>query len=166
MEFKKIDLGLHQDIAIQFRVDAFKVSFGTDEYFWEGDGRGGERYVEWLKKLNLNPFGGAFHIWRNKDIVGQMELGVFKGDREAGYVNLYYLREDYRGKGFSKELDDFAINFFKNLGLRQARLSVSPKNIRAMRFYKKNGWVDRGPRMFKREGHPLQNLVNLMEKTF
>lgn len=43
------------------------------------------------------------------------------------------------------------------MGLKKARLSVSPTNERAIKFYEKMKWVDLGPR----EDHPE---VHFMEK--
>ena len=112
MEFKKINLSLHKDVAVTFRADSYMMSFGTAQTFWEEDGKGGERYIEWLQSRMQNPQKfGAFHIWRGEEIIGQMELALFKDDESWGYVNLYYLREDWRGKGLSKKLDDFASSF-------------------------------------------------------
>ena len=166
IEFKKINLDLHKDVAIKFRSDVFITSFGTDEGFWGEDGQGGERYIKWLNNKDPKKFG-AFHIWKEDEIVGQMELALFKGDESWGYINLYYLKKDYRGKGLSKELDDFAIEFLKNLGVNKAKLSVSPTNLRAVKFYKKNGWIDKGPRTFEgRKRHAVTNLVHFMEKIF
>ena len=163
-EFKKINLDLHKDIAIKFRADSFMASFGTDEEFWGKDGQGGERYIEWFNSKDHEKFG-AFHIWKEDEIVGQMELSLFKDDESWGYINLYYLREDYRGTGLSKELDNFATKFLKNLGVNRAKLSVSPTNLRAVKFYEKNGWVDKGPRTFEgRKGRAVTNLVHFMEK--
>ena len=75
-----------------------------------------------------------------------------------------YLKKAFRGKGYSKTLDDFAINFFKSLGINKAKLSVSPINIRAIKFYEKNGWEDKGPRSFK--DHTLPHVLHFMEKAF
>jgi len=71
-----------------------------------------------------------------------MELGRRKIEDEFGYVNLYYLIPEVRGKGFSLELDNFATSYLKELGFKKARLSVSPTNLRAINFYTKNGWQD------------------------
>ena len=166
IEFKKINLDLHKDTAIKFRADTFMTSFGTDKGFWEDDGQGGERYIEWLNNKNPNKFG-AYHIWKNDEIIGQMELALFKDDESWGYINLYYLRGDHQGKGLSKQLDDFATEFLKSLGVTKAKLSVSPTNLRTVKFYEKNGWVDKGPRTFEgRKGHAVTNLVHVMEKNF
>ncbi len=49
-EFSPINLDLHSDLCIKFRADySFICSFGTDKPFWEDDGHGDTRYLDWLK---------------------------------------------------------------------------------------------------------------------
>ena len=164
LDFKKINLDKHSEVAIKFRAESYSASFGTDKGFWEKDGLGGKKYIDWLKNQDSKKFG-AFHVWLKDEIIGQMELGLFKDDKSWGYVNLYYLKNEFHGKGYSKYLDDFAVNFLKSLGVKKAKLSVSPSNIRALRFYEKNGWKDKGPRTFEgRKGHTF--FLHLMEKIF
>lgn len=99
------------------------------------------------------------HLLQGGVIVGQMELGSFKTDPSIGYVNLYYLAAEVRGTGLSSVLDNYATNYFVSRGFTSARLSVSPSNSRAIRFYEKHGWHDLGPR-------PGRPEVHLMEKYF
>ena len=119
LDFRKIDLDKHSEIAIKFYAETHLASFDTDKDFFEKDGLGGKRYIDWLKKQNPRDFG-AFHIWMKDRIVGQMELGLFKDDKSWGCINLCYLKNEFRGKGYSKYLDDFAIDFLKDLGVNKA----------------------------------------------
>lgn len=154
---KPIQLYHHADICISFREDSFVVSFGDAQKFYEEDGRGAERYVQWLRsKIEKDP-QSVVHIWQSDQIVGQIELGLVRSDPSCGYVNLYYLIPSMRGRGFGAFLDTYAVEYFKNLGILKAKLSVSPTNIPANSYYKKMGWVNLGPR----PGHPE---VHLMEK--
>jgi RimJ/RimL family protein N-acetyltransferase len=50
-----------------------------------------------------------------------------------------------RGTGVSHRLDDYVRHFYAELGLKQARLNVSPSNERAIRYYEKHGWQNLGP---------------------
>lgn len=145
LTFLPINLDLHSDLCIKFRADSFVASFGTDHPFFEEDGLGDTRYLDWLRSRNPNRYG-IFHIWLNEKIIGQLELGESKSSGDDGYIHLYYLIPECRGKGFSVELDQFAMNFLRSLGFKKARLSVSPTNLRAVTFYKKNGWIDLGAR--------------------
>lgn len=162
--FRELDLEKDKEICLKFRGDSFFTSFGTEDAFWEDDGKGGERYIEWLKEKDPTKFG-AFHIWNGDEIVGQMELALLRSDESWGYVNLFYLKPEARGKGLSKHLDDFATQFLKGLGVARAKLSVSPSNKRAWNYYLKCGWQDRGPRDFEgRVGKGRENLVHWMSK--
>lgn len=155
--FRTIDLSKASELCIRFREDSFVVSFGDANKFYEQDGKGAERYIEWLRNNLSKSSGSAVHVWEDSTIIGQMELGVLKNEPEVGYVYLYYIIPEKRGLGYSRHLDEYAIQYFKGLGLKKCRLSVSPTNVRAIRFYEKNGWKNMGPR----PGHPE---VNLMEK--
>ena len=164
--FRKADLDKHKDIAIKFRSDSFVQSFGSDEEFWGKDRQGGENYINRLKRKNSNKFR-IFHVWKENEIIGQIELDLFQDDETWGYISLYYLKENYRGKGYAKDLDDFSIKYLKSLGVNKAKLSVSPTNKRAIKFYEKNGWVDKGLRTFENQkNHTLLNTVHFMEKFF
>jgi ribosomal protein S18 acetylase RimI-like enzyme len=57
-----------------------------------------------------------------------------------GYVNLFYLVPEWRGKGLGRLLHEHAVAVFAARGLRGIRLSVSHTNEHAMRFYRRLGW--------------------------
>jgi ribosomal protein S18 acetylase RimI-like enzyme len=146
LSIKPIQLELHRDTCVSFREDSFVVSFGDSKKFYEEDGKGAERYIDWLKaKISRDPFS-AVHVWRGDNIIGQIEMGKLRSDPSCGYVNLYYLIASERGRGLGKLLDDHAIEYFKSQQLQRAQLSVSPQNILAISFYEKRGWRNLGPR--------------------
>jgi GNAT superfamily N-acetyltransferase len=163
LTFLPINLDLHSDLCIRFRSDSFVESFGSDKPFFEEDGLGDARYLDWLKSRISTRYGG-FHIWLNGEIVGQMELGERKNEDDFGYINLYYLVPQWRGKGLSEALDKFAMDFLRSLGFKKARLSVSPTNLRAVQFYKKNGWADIGERTGPEASEVLRFPIHYMEK--
>lgn len=168
LEFKVIDLDKDKDkdIAIKFLADSFLISFGTDKGFWELYGRDGQGYIDELKKRDPKK-SGSFHIWKKDKIIGQTNLSLFRDDVTWGYVNLYYLKKEFRGKGHSKFIDIFAVNILKGLGVHKAKLSVSPTNTRAMKFYEKNGWVDKGLRIFDNsKAQTAFGPLHYMEKIF
>jgi GNAT superfamily N-acetyltransferase len=140
LQFKPINLDVNGDQAIRFREDSFICSFGDAARFNPSE------YVGWLKaKLEKDPSCGV-HIWLDQQLIGQMELGQFKPEPSAGYINLYYLIPEMRGKGFSDQLDEYAMSVLKRKGFNKAYLSVSPTNPRAIRYYSRMGWIDRGSR--------------------
>lgn len=155
--FLTIDLTRHSDLAIQFREAAFVASFGNADRFHESDGKGAQRYLTWLAEQIRRDPQSCVHVWLDGAIVGQIETSCRPGDPSVGYVNLYFLLPRCRGQGLAAALDDYAVSHFRSLGRTVAQLSVSPTNLLAIRFYRRMGWQDRGPR----PGHPE---VHLMEK--
>jgi ribosomal protein S18 acetylase RimI-like enzyme len=152
--FKPIDLDMHASVCIAFRRDSYLCSFGEDGFFNEA-GSDGVHYIEWLW-LRINKFpDGCVHAWHGDKIVGQMEMQILEEPRR-GYVNLFYLVEEMRGAGVSRELQDYAMEFMRQHRVQLAQLSVSPTNARALAFYRKHGWRDLGLR-------PGRDNVNLME---
>jgi ribosomal protein S18 acetylase RimI-like enzyme len=136
MQFVPIQVSRDRETATAFRRDSFYVSFGTDEEFDEG------AYLSWLaEKIRRFPDGFVFACEGNEPI-GQMELTVKteKGQR-FGYVNLFYLIAEKRGRGLGCRLQDYATAFFRSHGLSHYELRVSSSNRRAIAFYRKNGMV-------------------------
>ena len=135
---------------------------GAHRLLLQSDRDGGEtHYKEWLsQKINSNPYS-AVHVYLDGKIIGQMELGKIKTEPEVGMVNLYYLAPEFRGKSLSSYLDQYAIKFLKEQGYKIARLNVSPTNLRAVRFYSKNGWRDVGPNPKYPEVHTMEKNLDL-----
>ncbi|MES2963852.1 MAG: GNAT family N-acetyltransferase [Bdellovibrionota bacterium] len=157
LKFVPVDLKTQEDLCVRFSEDAFIESFGDANRFHEEDGKGGERYRVWLRNRLAEDPNSTVIVYAGSRIIGQVTSGRSKADPTTGYVNLYYLIPEERGKGHSKHLEAYAEARLKNLGFKKARLSVSPTNVRAIKFYEKYGWRDLGPR----PGHPE---VHLMEK--
>lgn len=158
LSIKPIQLELHKDACISFKEDSYIVSFGDSKKFHGEDGKGSERYIEWLKAKSSQDPNSVVHVWRADKIIGQIEMGKLRTDASCGYVNLYYLIPSERGQGLGKLLDDHAIEYFKSHKLRCAQLSVSPGNQQAISFYETRGWKNLGIR----EDDPS---VLLMEKS-
>ncbi len=157
---KPIQLDLHKTTCLSFREDSFIVSFGHARNFHDIDGKGSERYLEWLKiKIDKNP-SSAVHIWEGNEIIGQVELSSLRDDPTCGYVNLYYLIPSKRGQGIGSFLDNYAMEYFKSQGIHKVRLSVSPQNKQAVAFYQKLRWKDLGRRPDAPEVHFMEKMIN------
>ncbi len=153
--FETIDLAKNGAVACRYREDSFVISFGHADDF---HAMGAETYLAWLaSRIETHPLGHV-HIWVDGAIVGQMEARPLPKAPDVGYVNLYYLAPDWRGKGLSDAMDAYICDWLKTCGCRVLRLSVSPNNGRALKFYRRRGWVDRGLR-------PDNPDVLTMEKT-
>lgn len=130
MNFINIDLNTHKDIVVTFRKDSFRESFGHSGDFNEAE------YMHWLKQKVQQFPEGFLLIEEDNECIGQMELTVknYKGS-DVGYINLYYLTESYRGKGYASKLHNHAERYFMDKGLKEYHLRVSPSNKRAIKFY-------------------------------
>ncbi len=157
--FKSIDLDTDIDLCIRFRIDTAICAFGTAERFHEPDGKGAERYAAWLRaRAELLP-GSMVHLWRDEVIIGQIEMGLVPSDPSIGYVNLFYLTPETRGKGLGVLLEAYAWAYLSGLGCSALRLSVSPTNKAAWMFCDKHGWQDLGPRGDEAAVHLLEKRM-------
>ncbi|MBP1969849.1 RimJ/RimL family protein N-acetyltransferase [Virgibacillus natechei] len=140
MKFKEIEIKKHRDKVVEFRKDSFKVSFGDTSGFGE------EEYLHWLDEKIKDLSKGFVLVEEDGKYIGQLELTIreFEG-KEIGYINLYYLVPEMRGKGKGKELHNYAKQFFDNNKVSEYHLRVAPSNSAAIKFYHKNGMEEVGP---------------------
>ncbi|WP_339202393.1 GNAT family N-acetyltransferase [Peribacillus sp. FSL P2-0133] len=54
----------------------------------------------------------------------------------------FILLQKKRGEGLGKKLHEYALNFFRNNGVDEYHLRVSPSNKQAIAYYKKNGMLE------------------------
>ncbi len=141
-------------MCITFAVDTNMCSFGSAEQLHGEDGKGTERYIQRLRaKLAADP-ESCLHVWLGGTVVGQLNLGRFI-DPSVGYVSVFYVAPQWRGKGVADGMEQYATDWFKRRGFASARLSVTPSNVRAVRFYLRSGWRDLGPREDKLALHNM-----------
>lgn len=138
--FKPIDLGIHSELTIMFKMDSFICNFGSIERFGKKNSPQAKQYLERLKNRMFGDPASMVHAWLGDSLVGQIELSADKTNPTIGYVDLYYLIPEMRGVGLSDQLENYAMDYFRDRGYQKARLSVSKANLRAIKFYKRNGW--------------------------
>ncbi|NER82962.1 MAG: GNAT family N-acetyltransferase [Leptolyngbya sp. SIO1D8] len=126
--------------------------------FYKEDGSGATDYLLWLRQRMAEIPNSCVHVWQGAQIIGQIEMGFWKRCPSVGYVNLFYLMPEWRGQGLGQQLEQHATDFFQKLGCKAARLSASPTNFIAMRFYLKQGWRDLGQREDAPEVHTLEKI--------
>lgn len=156
LAFRPVDVDTHLDVCVRFRIDTHICGFGSADLFHESDGKGAERYAVWLRQRSTALPGCLVHVWQGKDIVGQIEMGRVASDASIGYVNLFYLVPEARGRGLGALLEAYAWTFLSGLGCQSLRLSASPTNRPAWMFYQRGGWNDLG----SREDAPMVNLLH------
>lgn len=59
-----------------------------------------------------------------------------------------YLFSKFQGSGLAQQMMDIAIGESRNLGARRLLLGVYARNLRALRFYRRNGFAQVGVRTF------------------
>ncbi len=134
--FRTIDVKSDLSTCIEFRKDSFRVSFGDEKGFNPNE------YVELLtERIARFPWGYVM-VEEQGETVGQMEIFTreYEG-RLVGFVSLYYLIPPIRGQGKGAQLTHYAERRFREQGVTEYHLRVSPANVRAVRFYEKSGLI-------------------------
>ncbi|MHA2713079.1 N-acetyltransferase family protein [Vibrio owensii] len=141
MEFIPVDLSRHLDLCVAFRKDAYEVSFGHQ------DGFDIQEITSWFQSIVNDNEAGFFHVIKDGQIIGQLECRHPVLDDEGlqfGYINLFYLKPEFRNQGLGKQLQDFLLKRFVDGGCAYARLRYIPGNDAGERFYRKHGWYPVG----------------------
>ena len=66
-------------------------------------------------------------------------IGFLTIHKKDGEIWAIYLLEEFRSKGYGKEILNFAITELKSIGHKTIVLWVFEENHKARRFYEKNG---------------------------
>jgi len=149
------DLGVYRiapidwkDVAacVRLRREMYVAVFGSEDGLEEEMGPGDALYLEQLRaKLSRLPQGNV-HLWRDGEIVGQLEMRLLEDEDDVAYLSLIHVAREWRGHGLGKRLHGHAMQVSRELGKRLMRLSVSQRNTAAMLFYRRLGWVAVGTR--------------------
>lgn len=134
------------ETCIRMYREMYVASFGSEEGLEEAMGAGNAHYLEQLHaKLAQLPEGNV-HLWRDGQVVGQLEMRLLEDEPDVAYLSLIHVVEELRGHGLGKKLHAHAMQVARGRGKRLMRLSVSQRNAAAMLFYKRQGWVVLGSR--------------------
>ncbi|PKG39809.1 GNAT family N-acetyltransferase [Psychromonas sp. Urea-02u-13] len=136
IKFESIDIEVNFFHCLEFRRDSYFCSFGT--YTGYEDSIVG--YEKRMRKRIDESNWYYFHIWCGSEIIGQLEFRTFSDLPETGYVHLIYIVSKYRGLGVAKLAQSFIINTLITNNCKNAMLSVSRTNKRAIKHYKRFGW--------------------------
>lgn len=151
-----IDLARDLETCVRFRRDAYVATFGSVEGMDEELGADNAKYLENLRlRIAELPSANA-HLWSGERIVGQAEMRLVDEDATLGYVNLFYVVPELRGRGLGTILHRHAISVFSGLGKRAIRLSVAARNAQALTFYRRLGWRVVGPRAHRERMEVLE----------
>lgn len=140
IEFKRADLDVNMASCIEFRRDSFQINYGSEKSFEGEMGVGGEGYAASLREFQQQYPYGVIHVWRENDVIGQMEFNIESLFTDKAYISLFYLAPSHRGSGIGSMMHDYLIQTLRDSGCNGARIPVSSTNNRGVAFYKKHGW--------------------------
>ena len=93
-----------------------------------------------------NPFSAFYFAMLNGQVVGYIKLNYSSAQTEFQHndaieVERIYVLTDQQGKKIGNQLLDFAIDLAVKANLQYIWLGVWDKNINAIRFYERNGFI-------------------------
>ena len=137
--------------------DMYVTSFGTAEGLEELMGPADSLYLEQLAAKIAQLPDGNVHLWRDGEIVGQLEMRLLDEEPEIAYLSLIHVVAPWRGHGLGMKLHEHAVDVARAHRKRVMRLTVSQRNRAALSFYRRLGWLVVGTR-------PHRMPVAVMEK--
>ncbi len=142
--FRAVDLAADAATLIAFGRDLYVESVGGEAMFRRDYGPRGEKFPASIARSSrANPDFAALLVEEDTPI-GLVVLGAAPRSRDVGQVHHLYVAAAHRGQGFGGLMDEYARATLKAAGFRRARLNVTARNARALRFYRAQGWEETG----------------------
>ncbi|MEX0955648.1 MAG: GNAT family N-acetyltransferase [Rhizobiaceae bacterium] len=115
---------------------------------------------EWLRRLTDNPVFVAFHDGEPVGIMGLMRERSSRMAHRATII-MVYLRANLRGGGLAKALLEALADHARGNGILQLELSANADNPAALRFYRRDGFVEIGriPAGFLHQGKEIDEIM-------
>ena len=157
MKIGPLDIDRHEAAAVALARDAFVESFGSSERFEREHGVNGERLAPFLRARQQRDPRWVSGAEENGRLVGLLVLGEHAGPPPCGHLMLLSVEPGVRGSGLASQLLALGVETLRSHGWDRARLHVTVRNARAVRFYLREGWTDAGEssvpgvRIFERE---------------
>ncbi|WP_176524517.1 N-acetyltransferase [Bacillus sp. AFS018417] len=129
LTFRLVDVEKDKQTIIRFFTDT-----GEELEFNESE------YIKYAKQKQVNFPEGFVLLEGDQQAVGELVLRYdsYEG-REIGYVSFVYVIPEGRGKGYGNELFQYAEDQFKKRNVFEYHLRVAQSNVRAIKFYEKQG---------------------------
>ncbi|MFN8575650.1 MAG: GNAT family N-acetyltransferase [Candidatus Sericytochromatia bacterium] len=107
-----------------------------------------------LREEILNPNSFFYSAKEDNKIIGYLKLNIFDAQTELKDINSIeieriYILKDYHGKNVSNLLMTKSLELAKSKNKSFIWLGVEEKNIRAIKFYQKNGFKEFDKHIFK-----------------
>lgn len=127
-----VDLDTEADWYLDCYAETWKAAHGTL------DGFAPEPYLDAAKRHVADHPQALMKVMRFDEPIGIVELDTRRKAAEGvGWICLFYIQEQYRGKSYGLQLLGHAVSLYHHLGREKLRLSVASDNPRAIRFYEK-----------------------------
>jgi ribosomal protein S18 acetylase RimI-like enzyme len=120
-----------------------------------------EQRVERYKKNLTDPGDCKYYCVMNAErMIGFLIINISRAADQSGVGEIWaiYLVEEFRNKGYGKEMLDFAINELRLVEPKEIFLWVLEENNRARRFYEKHSFSFDGTKREVKYGKPLVQL--------
>ena len=92
-------------------------------------------YAFYAEKLNRN--AKTYVLKENDLFIGLSVFYANDSETKCGYISLIGVKDEYRQKGYGKQLLSFTESIMKQEGMESVRLEVDNDNKVAQLFYKK-----------------------------
>lgn len=140
-----------RSISINTFVEAFKVD-NTEQNMQQylSEGLSDAKLCEEL----MNEHSAFYFAFQDDEIVGYLKINLADAqsdirDAESMEIERIYVLQSHHGKYVGQALLDFALNYANEKKLHYVWLGVWERNLRAIRFYEKNGFEVFGNHAFK-----------------
>lgn len=159
------DLGFLQEISIETFTETFQ-----DQNTAENMNAYLKKAFQWsqLEKEVQNPRSAFYFIYAGEEIAGYLKVNTGEAQSEsmgenALEIERIYIRKKYHKQGLGKVLMDKAIEIAQEQNKTALWLGVWEKNIGALNFYSKMGFVQTGVHSFYMGDEQQTDLI--MTKT-
>lgn len=145
------DLEIIQNLGIQTFSETFSADNSEEamkKYLEESFN------TEKIKSELHNPDSQFYIAWEEDEPVGYLKVNSGKAqtelqDEEGLEIERIYVKKSHHGKKVGQLLYDQAVETAENLNKSYLWLGVWEENLRALNFYKKNGFIEFDKHIFR-----------------
>jgi GNAT superfamily N-acetyltransferase len=124
-----------------------------------------EQRVQRCKQALIDPVDVEFYcVMYTEKMIGRLIIGKSRDENKpkAGEIQAIYLIEEFWGKGYGKEMLNFALTRLKSMGYNEVILWVLEENHRGRTFYEKHNFICDGAKKEMELGKMLTCLRYVM----
>ena len=156
------------DIYTVCHISCFQSAYKgivPDEYLDNMSAEKEQRFERYKKTLTDPGDCEYYCVMHEERMIGWLIINKSHDEDKTGICEIWaiYLMEEFWGKGYGKEMLDFAINELKRVEPKEIFLWVFEENNRARRFYEKYGFGFDGTKREVKYGKPLVQLRYVLD---